>query len=199
MTLRMPPNGIRITYTYVALGRVWLETAQARGDRVELSKALEALEKAVAEEEQRGLTLFGRALLLASDAEPAERMLLQATRETAGRSARLLLPRAMPRSAAAHADVGAPGARRLPRARRRRSPTPAAAPRRASASRESVAADGGHPPPRSLARTRGRSRRQSLVQARRPAGSTADVAEAPLDSAREEIPRTRGADAMLRR
>ena len=42
------PSGIPTSrYTYVALGRVWLETAQARGDRVELGKALEALEQAV--------------------------------------------------------------------------------------------------------------------------------------------------------
>lgn len=67
-------------HTYIALGRVWLETAQARDDRVELSKALEALEKAVAEEDSsEAYTLFGRALLLASEPEPAERMLLRAT------------------------------------------------------------------------------------------------------------------------
>src|SRR5215203_2820337 len=34
-------------YTYVALGRVWLEIAQARGDRLALGKALSALEGAV--------------------------------------------------------------------------------------------------------------------------------------------------------
>ncbi len=67
-------------HTYVALGRVWLETAQARSDRVELNKALEALEKAVSEEDtSEAYMLFGRALLLASDPEPAERMLQQAT------------------------------------------------------------------------------------------------------------------------
>jgi tetratricopeptide (TPR) repeat protein len=67
-------------HTYVALGRVWLETAQARSDRVELNKALEALEKAVGEEDtSEAYMLFGRALLLASDPEPAERMLQQAT------------------------------------------------------------------------------------------------------------------------
>ncbi len=67
-------------YTYVALGRVWLEAAQARADRVELNKALEALEKAVAAEDtSEAFTLFGRALLLADDAETAERMLLRAT------------------------------------------------------------------------------------------------------------------------
>ncbi len=67
-------------YTYVALGRVWLEAAQARADRVELNKALEALEKAVAAEDtSEAFTLFGRALLLADDAETAERILLRAT------------------------------------------------------------------------------------------------------------------------
>ena len=67
-------------HIYVALGRVWLESAQARSDRVDLNKALEALEKAVAEENtSEAYMLFGRALLLASDAEPAERMLQQAT------------------------------------------------------------------------------------------------------------------------
>jgi tetratricopeptide (TPR) repeat protein len=67
-------------YTYVALGRVWLEIAQARNDRVALSKALGALEGAVgSEDSSEALTLFGRALLLTSDAETAERMLMDAT------------------------------------------------------------------------------------------------------------------------
>jgi tetratricopeptide (TPR) repeat protein len=81
MTLRQAAEAYpHYRHTYVALGRVWLETAQARADRVELNKALEALEKAVAEEESsEAYTLFGRALLLASEPEPAERMLQQAT------------------------------------------------------------------------------------------------------------------------
>lgn len=67
-------------YAYVALGRVWLEIAQSRGDRVALSKALGALEGAVgSDNSSEALTLFGRALLLTSDAETAERMLLDAT------------------------------------------------------------------------------------------------------------------------
>ena len=67
-------------YTYVALGRVWLELAQPRGDRVALSKALGALEGAVGtDNSSEALTLFGRALLLADDEELAERMLQQAT------------------------------------------------------------------------------------------------------------------------
>jgi len=81
-------------YAYVALGRVWLEIAQARGDRVALRKALGALEGAVGRDDSsEALTLFGRALLLTSDgtqgtgpssfnAETAERMLLDATGKT---------------------------------------------------------------------------------------------------------------------
>ena len=68
-------------YAYVALGRVWLEIAQATGDRVALRKALGALEGAVGtDNSSEALTLFGRALLLTSDAETAERMLLDATK-----------------------------------------------------------------------------------------------------------------------
>jgi tetratricopeptide (TPR) repeat protein len=66
---------------YVALGRVWLETAEARPDRVALSKAIEALEGAVAAgaNSSEALTLLGRAMLLAGDPEPAERLLQQAS------------------------------------------------------------------------------------------------------------------------
>jgi tetratricopeptide (TPR) repeat protein len=67
-------------YAYVALGRVWLENAQAGGDRVALSKALGALEQAVGTEDtSEAMTLFGRALLMTSDEEAAERMLQNAT------------------------------------------------------------------------------------------------------------------------
>lgn len=70
-------------YAYVALGRVWLEIAQARGDRVALSKALGALEGAVANDDSsEALTLFGRALLIASIDDNAERTLLDATGKT---------------------------------------------------------------------------------------------------------------------
>jgi tetratricopeptide (TPR) repeat protein len=66
-------------YTYVALGRVWLENAQAGGDRVALSKALGALEQAMGSEDgSEARVLFGRALLLASDTDSAERMLQDA-------------------------------------------------------------------------------------------------------------------------
>lgn len=67
-------------YIYAALGRVWLERAQARGDRVELKKALGALEQAVTgEQTSEALTLYGRALLFAGDYEQAQRTLQQAT------------------------------------------------------------------------------------------------------------------------
>ena len=67
-------------YTYVALGRVWLENAQAGGDRIALSKALGALEQAVGNDNSsEALTLFGRALLMTSDYDSAERVLEDAT------------------------------------------------------------------------------------------------------------------------
>jgi predicted Zn-dependent protease len=65
----------------VALGRVWLDIAQTRKDRVALNKALEALESGVGDDNSsEALTLFGRALLLAADTTSAERMLDDATR-----------------------------------------------------------------------------------------------------------------------
>ena len=67
-------------YAYVALGRVWLEIAQARNDRVALSKAIGALEGAIgSDNSSEALTLFGRALLMTPDAETAERVLQEAT------------------------------------------------------------------------------------------------------------------------
>jgi tetratricopeptide (TPR) repeat protein len=69
-------------YAYVALGRVWLEIAQARNDRVALSKAIEALEGAVgSDNSSEALTLFGRALLMTRDEETAARMLQDATQK----------------------------------------------------------------------------------------------------------------------
>ncbi len=65
---------------YVALGRVWLEAAQARGDAVALQKALEALERAAAGEgSSEALMLLGRALLLADENERAASVLVDAT------------------------------------------------------------------------------------------------------------------------
>ncbi len=66
--------------TYLALGRVWLQAAQDRNDHVALSKAMGALEGAMAGDNSDAMTLFGRALLLAQDPQSAERMLEDATR-----------------------------------------------------------------------------------------------------------------------
>jgi tetratricopeptide (TPR) repeat protein len=66
--------------TYLALGRVWLQVAQERSDRVALSKAMGALETAMAGDNTEALALFGRALLLAHDPESAEHMLQDVTR-----------------------------------------------------------------------------------------------------------------------
>lgn len=67
---------------YVALGRIWLDAAEARNDRVALGKALEALQDPVsagAAATSEALTLLGRALLLYGDTELAERVLQRAT------------------------------------------------------------------------------------------------------------------------
>jgi tetratricopeptide (TPR) repeat protein len=66
---------------FAALGRVWLQRAEARNDRVDLSKALEALERVSASPSatSEALTLYGRALLLDGEADVAERVLENAT------------------------------------------------------------------------------------------------------------------------
>ena len=65
---------------YLALARIWLAEAEARNDRVALSKALEALQNAggalVSSSEAR--TLQGRALMLAGESDMAERVFQQA-------------------------------------------------------------------------------------------------------------------------
>jgi tetratricopeptide (TPR) repeat protein len=67
-------------HTYVALGRVWLQIAQTRDDRVALGKALDALQKAAqGDDNGEALTLLGRALLLSSQLETAEQILHEAT------------------------------------------------------------------------------------------------------------------------
>ena len=65
---------------YTALGRVWLESAELRNDRVALSKAIEALQPTATAATASGetLTLYGRAMLLSGDARLAERTLLEA-------------------------------------------------------------------------------------------------------------------------
>ncbi|MEO8078646.1 MAG: tetratricopeptide repeat protein, partial [Acidobacteriota bacterium] len=68
------------TYTYVALGRVWLQRSRPQPDRVDLGKALGALQRTVGtENSSEALMLLGRALLLAHDEEHAETMLQQAS------------------------------------------------------------------------------------------------------------------------
>jgi tetratricopeptide (TPR) repeat protein len=69
------------TGVFVALGRVWLEAAEPKRDRMAISKALEALEP-IARRPGAGseaLALFGRAQLLAGDAARAEATLWQAS------------------------------------------------------------------------------------------------------------------------
>lgn len=65
---------------YTALGRVWLQDAERRGDRAALGKALQALEPlaATAEAPSEALMLYGRALFLAGNHAAAERLLLRA-------------------------------------------------------------------------------------------------------------------------
>ena len=66
--------------TYVAVGRIWLERANRGGGRVELSKALQALQGGVNNEStSEALTLLGRALTMSGDLGRAEQVLEQAT------------------------------------------------------------------------------------------------------------------------
>lgn len=66
---------------YAALGRVWLDAAEARGDRAALRKALEALTTIATtpSADSASLALFGRALVVAGDLEGAEQVLRQAS------------------------------------------------------------------------------------------------------------------------
>ena len=69
---------------YVALGRIWLDSSNGGRDRIALGKALEALQEAVTrpDDTHEARALLGRALLLASDVEAAERVLQQAVSST---------------------------------------------------------------------------------------------------------------------
>jgi tetratricopeptide (TPR) repeat protein len=68
------------SHTYLALGRVWLDIAQTREDRIALEKAIEALHNAArADDNAEALMLLGRALLQAADPQAAEDVLVQAT------------------------------------------------------------------------------------------------------------------------
>ena len=66
---------------YEALGRVWLQNAEARDDRFALKKALEALDRIGTDPESSSdaLTLYGRALLRDGQIARAEQVLQQAT------------------------------------------------------------------------------------------------------------------------
>jgi tetratricopeptide (TPR) repeat protein len=66
---------------FAALGQVWLEAAEERGDPSDLSKALEALEPVATQPTAASETLgmYGRALILAERYEEAERMFRQAS------------------------------------------------------------------------------------------------------------------------
>lgn len=69
-----------VAQVYAALGHVWLLAAQRRGDRVALSKAIEALAQAASRSDASSETFaeLGRAWLLAGDRLSAERALRQA-------------------------------------------------------------------------------------------------------------------------
>jgi len=70
---RFPENAA----AYIALGRVWLLSAEARPDRVTVRKAIEALEGAIdaGANNSEVLALLGRAHFLNGHPEPAERIL----------------------------------------------------------------------------------------------------------------------------
>jgi tetratricopeptide (TPR) repeat protein len=68
------------TVVYTALGRIWLNSAEAQKDTVALGKAIEALQPAAAHADAGSETraLYGRALALSGNMVAAERMLLRA-------------------------------------------------------------------------------------------------------------------------
>jgi tetratricopeptide (TPR) repeat protein len=65
---------------YAALGRVWIETAEDRGDKAAIKKALEALEPVASQSAATSeiLGLYGRALALNGQNDAAERAFRQA-------------------------------------------------------------------------------------------------------------------------
>jgi tetratricopeptide (TPR) repeat protein len=68
---------------FVALGRLWLDRAEHGGGRVELSKAIGALESAVGNHStSEAHTLYGRALMLSGELGRAERALEYAASRT---------------------------------------------------------------------------------------------------------------------
>ena len=66
---------------YTALGRVWLEAAESRNDRVALRKAVEALQPTASrvDASSEALALYGRSLFLSGQMADAERTLQDAT------------------------------------------------------------------------------------------------------------------------
>ena len=73
---RYPDNAV----IFVALGRVWFESAERARDRVGLRKALEALEPFTRGPSASGeaVALYGRALVLSGDLAPGEALLREA-------------------------------------------------------------------------------------------------------------------------
>ena len=67
---------------YAALGRVWLDAAEDRGDKAALRKALEALEPVASQSAATSeiLGLYGRALALDGQNDRAEQMFMEASR-----------------------------------------------------------------------------------------------------------------------
>jgi tetratricopeptide (TPR) repeat protein len=67
---------------YTALGRVWLETAELKNDRVALSKAIEALQPSATSgtASSETLMLYGRAMFLSGNLRAAENVLLASTK-----------------------------------------------------------------------------------------------------------------------
>jgi tetratricopeptide (TPR) repeat protein len=74
---RFPEDAV----VYTALGRIWLEAAETRNDRVALSKAIGALQPTAARPTASSevLALYGRALFLSGETGGAERTLQEAT------------------------------------------------------------------------------------------------------------------------
>jgi len=88
-TERYPDNAV----VYLALGRVWLDTAEPRRDRVALRKAIEAIEPLTrgARASSEALALYGRALMLSGDLAAAAAALQQSVDQLPVSPATLLM------------------------------------------------------------------------------------------------------------
>ncbi len=81
-------------YAYVALGRVWLETAESTHDRIALSKALGALQEAVgSDDSSEAQMLLGRALAAVGRARAGRAHAAEGDRDVPRRSDGVLLLR----------------------------------------------------------------------------------------------------------